>query len=448
MRQAAALLALSRRLSQCRVTAAPRGACRIIVDRARFSVRRTMYGWTMLSRSALFSAVITTVLIAPAVAQESDIFDPFAALRLQLVRDVEIRAGINDATLARPEAILADSNRIYVLDPSAPGVLSFDRDGIWRGTIGREGEGPGEFRHPSSMGWLSDTLWVADRDLARLSFFDRDMDYVNSVSFRVVSGWTLAIPRAALGPWVLAPPYVATRVETREDSIPLLVFERTGEARNTLAWTMAGQNTVSARVASQNGDETGQLVSVRHPFDERGMMAYDPRSRWVCLGTWRMDSNGKSYLELVRIAADGDTLSAADVPLERTSATTADVRSYARKVYREAPQELKQGLSASTLTRAFLSQIVDPSIAAVDAMLASEDGTVLLRRTSWIDEVNEGAPERWAMFRWREGFLGHIVLPMGESMIAATGGLLWSVSEDPFGLPSIKGWNLTSAAGG
>lgn len=407
----------------------------------RFGGRRL----TVRIPSLLFAAFFATVLSEPAVAQESSPFNPFAAFAappLQLTKDVEIRSGINDAMLTRPEAILTDANRIYVLDPAASGVLSFDRHGVWRGTIGQSGEGPGEFRYPNAMGWLSDTLWVADRDLARLSFFDRDKKYVNSVSFRVASGETMAIPRAALGPWVIAPPYLSGRAETKEDSIPVFVFERSGNARDTLTWLVVGQMAVSIRVASGTEGPNQQFVSVRHPFGGRGMLTYDPESRWVYVGTWRTDSDDEPYMNLVRIAANGDTLSTVDLPLDRTSATTADVRSYARRIHGQSPEWLRQELAVSALERAFLSQVVDPSIAEVDAMLASEDGTIWLRRTGWTDE---GTPERWAMFRWREGFLGHVVLPMGEFMIAATGGLLWSISEDALGLPSIKGWIVTSA---
>lgn len=387
-----------------------------------------------------FGVIVAVLSFKGAAAQGPEPLRPsVSSPRLELTLGVEIQSGVDDATLADPRAILADSNRIYVLDPLVPGVILFDRQGEWVRTIGQQGEGPGEFRQPDSMGWLSDTLWVTDRDLGRLSFFDQDMDYVSSVSFRVGSGATLAMPRAALGSWVLSLPYISANADAREASIPLLAFERSGDIRDTLAWVAGGRSTVSITITGQTGDP--QIVSVRNPFDARSIMAYDPKSRWVYIGTWRRDSSGKSHLGLVRMTADGDTVTAADLPLERVRATIGDVRSYARKVQYTAPESLRERLSTPMLTRGFMSQVPEPSIGSVDAILASDDGTIWLRRTMLMDEAGS---EHWIAFRWRDGFVGHVVLPTGESLLSATGGMLWSIRHDALGLPSIQGWSVTS----
>ncbi|MYE35751.1 MAG: hypothetical protein F4X23_12950 [Gemmatimonadales bacterium] len=396
---------------------------------------------TMLRGVFLFAVAVSP--FGSAAAQDSDLFRSSVSPQLKLTLGVEIQSSVNGTTtLAEPRQILASSSGIYILDPLMPGVTRFDRQGEWIGTIGEKGEGPGEFRSPDSMGWLSDTLWVVDRDLGRLSLFDRDMVHVNSVSFRIVTGTTLAMPRAAVGPWVLSLPYISANAKAREDSVPLLAFDRGGDVRDTLAWIAGGRSTVSVTITRQGEDR--QVVSVRNPFDTRGLMAHDPQSRWVYIGTWGTDSNDESYLKLVKLSADGDTVNAAELPIERVPATGGDVRAHARRLRDEAPELLRQRLSVSTLTRAFLSQVPDPSISGVDAMLASEEGTIWLRRTMWIDEA---ASERWLAFRWHEGLVGHVVLPMGESMLATTGGMLWSISHDALGLPSIKGWSVTSYPG-
>ena len=59
--------------------------------------------------------------------------------------------------LTAPAVLVTDSTHIYVLAPAAVGVHRFDRRGGWVETIGGEGDGPGEFRRATAMGWLSDT---------------------------------------------------------------------------------------------------------------------------------------------------------------------------------------------------------------------------------------------------------------------------------------------------
>jgi hypothetical protein len=50
-----------------------------------------------------------------------------------------------------PRIMVDDSGEIYVLDSQLHEILVFDNGGEWLRTIGREGEGPGEFRNPGDM---------------------------------------------------------------------------------------------------------------------------------------------------------------------------------------------------------------------------------------------------------------------------------------------------------
>ncbi|WP_425153611.1 6-bladed beta-propeller [Candidatus Palauibacter sp.] len=44
-------------------------------------------------------------------------------------------------------------------------------NGDYQGTVGGEGDGPGEFRTPPSIGIRSDTLWAIDRAQRRVNYF-------------------------------------------------------------------------------------------------------------------------------------------------------------------------------------------------------------------------------------------------------------------------------------
>lgn len=60
---------------------------------------------------------------------------------------------------------------IYVADPGRDEVLVYDSAGRFRQGIGREGDGPGEFRFPARLAWRDGRLAVLDRVHLRLSFF-------------------------------------------------------------------------------------------------------------------------------------------------------------------------------------------------------------------------------------------------------------------------------------
>jgi hypothetical protein len=63
---------------------------------------------------------------------------------------------------------------IAVLDGGTQEARRFDREGNYRGPVGRSGDGPGEFRAPIALGRAGDTLLVYDGALRRLSRFDLD----------------------------------------------------------------------------------------------------------------------------------------------------------------------------------------------------------------------------------------------------------------------------------
>ncbi len=74
--------------------------------------------------------------------------------------------------LANPTgAVIDPAGRLYVADQSPTVIKVFGRDGRLVRTIGRDGDGPGEFRSPI-LGMHATELVVFDPRLARISVFD------------------------------------------------------------------------------------------------------------------------------------------------------------------------------------------------------------------------------------------------------------------------------------
>ena len=81
-------------------------------------------------------------------------------------------------------AVVRDSRgRFYLADSRDPTrVIVFNGDGSFRTTIGRSGEGPGEFKSVSQLFIVEDTLHVFDFGLIRESVFTPDGEFVRSYS--------------------------------------------------------------------------------------------------------------------------------------------------------------------------------------------------------------------------------------------------------------------------
>jgi hypothetical protein len=73
------------------------------------------------------------------------------------------------------DAMRLDDGRVAVVNAGSKEIRLYDRDGVFLGRWGGEGEGPGEFLDPSRIvRWPGDSVAVWDRRLRRLTVFDLD----------------------------------------------------------------------------------------------------------------------------------------------------------------------------------------------------------------------------------------------------------------------------------
>jgi hypothetical protein len=84
--------------------------------------------------------------------------------------------GVGDPEVfGRITSIIADDEgNLYVADGQALEIRTFDREGTYLRSIGRSGQGPGEFGALTSLTWAADTLHALDWGNARIQRFTRD----------------------------------------------------------------------------------------------------------------------------------------------------------------------------------------------------------------------------------------------------------------------------------
>lgn len=106
-----------------------------------------------------------------------------------------------DVPLFRVAAVAPlDGGRVAVGMNGPPQVVIFERDGTLAATLGREGEGPGEFAHVGSVVPLAaDSLAVWDPDRRRMSVFTTDGRFEREVD---LSAFAPVSARAASSPFV------------------------------------------------------------------------------------------------------------------------------------------------------------------------------------------------------------------------------------------------------
>lgn len=98
--------------------------------------------------------------------------------RIEVERDL-VFGGDAGSALYRPTDVAVDEDgNAYVTDWGDNNLKIFGPEGELRATVGREGEGPGEFQMPFAVAVLGERVLVADRRLYRISVVDRDGTFV------------------------------------------------------------------------------------------------------------------------------------------------------------------------------------------------------------------------------------------------------------------------------
>lgn len=99
---------------------------------------------------------------------------------LTLERDLRIAGSRHDLFRVGAMAVASDG-AIAVTQWQDRALLFFDASGSLRGRVGRDGEGPGEFRLVNGLNWIGDTLAIYDSRLRRFTLVAPDLSVLRTV---------------------------------------------------------------------------------------------------------------------------------------------------------------------------------------------------------------------------------------------------------------------------
>lgn len=80
-----------------------------------------------------------------------------------------------------PTVAVSPSGSVAIRQRQYHAVSVYAATGERLGSVGREGEGPGEFTNLSGVGWLGDTLWAAGMGERRVSVFTPELEFERSI---------------------------------------------------------------------------------------------------------------------------------------------------------------------------------------------------------------------------------------------------------------------------
>ena len=397
-----------------------------------------------MSRSRILVTECVAILITTVVVVGCEREDPGA------VGGTDVATYTFEAE-ARVDGYAADLVPIGWLGPSPSDVIAvvqiqarkvrlFDSLGVDVGSVGQQGEGPGEFMRPVQAGWLGDDLWVNDVQLDRVTVFSPGLEVVRTI--RVPS---IAVPRSEdreqLPDFPFVTPYalydddamfVSSQVASGDEraerlgiSSAYLRINATGEIQN-LVISMAPERSSVSEVLP-NGGFIGAVV----PFFPSRVRAVAPNGALVGLLTTEVTGPDGGSFRVHVIDGDGSEVFERAFPFEGDPIPQGVVDSVILARSSGIPDPAV-GARLMEQARSLIPAVYPP----VEGFFLGTDGRV------WIGlrAAPEGNP--WMVLSPRGELVATAMAPAGSSLRAASDRRVWAVEQDEFDVESIVQYRI------
>ncbi len=293
--------------------------------------------------------------------------------------------------------------------------------------IGGSGNGPGEFIYVGQMGWIGDTLWVADGQLSRLTFFGLDGSDPETRSW--ASGVHLPSdqtrPFRSVNPSLVLPgggSYIAQLIESGSSFGPVRFGEYSVLGR--VAWNGAVEKIVTLVPFSEVSFETptGRLAS---PFPNRSFLQVNQDGSRAAVAMADLTGAEAGTFSLTVVSSEADTLFTRTYPFEGVVIGDGErSRAVERVVGRS-------GIKASDVP-------VPPVYPPLTGLLIGRDDLI------WVEFRVARDERRYLVLDSAEGDpRGIVVLPADSRIAVASRHRVWALERDALDVESVVQYGLT-----
>jgi hypothetical protein len=339
----------------------------------------------------------------------------------------EIRIRSNDSIpgmlLAGVEdlAVLPDG-RIVTTHPREATVRVFDPDGRLIRSLGRRGDGPGEFRGVRQVGYVDGRIWVEDIGRGYLLFDARTYEPVGKVAKGPTSGFFPGLTSDS----------TSFHYNGTGDSARVGIFDRTGQRRMLIdvARRMTGHHfEVSFAEITPAGMLTGRMVPrTRYsPLSVATQLGLVPGGREIIVLEGSELWNGPSgQFTIRRIESSTGRISApvtVSLPVRRVTAAEAD------SLIKHSTPPVRAPRDARSADEYRAKAKVPPIFPAFQSFTPSADGVL------WLTEY--ARPDARLVVDVAGKPLMRVRLPNGFRVIAVSRTHVWGVTLDTDDLPII-----------
>lgn len=392
-------------------------------------------------RPALLLAMLAVGACGPADEAARDDGSEVGAWGLEEVRRVGGPEG--ELQLSHVVDLLADSSGLHVLEASPPRIRWLPFHPAHEVLeIGGEGDGPGEFRNPSALQLLRDTLWVVDPFEMRIQGFLGSGEPAQTIRIR--------LPQA-LPPLTHPSGLLVHGAITVVSGSGVHVAPGPGDSLYTIF------------SVDRNGENLGTVLT-RKLFPEDFYRASPPTPRFGIFSMpvrhaseTRLLRDGSGFAVVERQGAEADTTSSYEV---RIVSASGEITSRTRIPYDPIPSEagmqaflveLRTSLEERDVhpddLRAILHGaregfVAFPFLPPVSALRVGSDGRIWVAREALGRET-----VRWDVVDPAvSAHVAHVRLPADETVYESRGDRVWVVRTDELDVPVIIEYVIREAS--
>lgn len=339
------------------------------------------------------------------------------------------------ADLSPIGSAVAVGSELYLAQPDDHQVVRFDTGSHDKLRIGRDGEGPGEFRQVLGIGMFGKRVWAVDMQRVRVSIFNPDgklyqtFPLPGAITTRSVEAigrgfFLYGMPSMSglVGIYFVQQPPGLSRWEFARDStnIAFVSIDRTGKLVRHLGWTHS--NTKCMAPVPGTGGRRALPILFCHP----ALFMASPGGDLIAIVNPASAEGNRQEYSIVEVNSSGDT-----VLLTSVRVSPPPVSTEARDSAMNALQtKLSHPLDFDKV------RVLDHR-AGVVGMTMQDNGEL------WLQVSTAHTGQCWWRVVEKGDLDGELCLPVGRKLLAVAGNLAWLEELDSDGLSGLGAYRVS-----
>lgn len=339
---------------------------------------------------------------------------------------------------------------LYSLHWQESSIRRWSADGTPSGSVGREGEGPGEFQRPGGIGFFGDSLWVWDSWGFHANYFDQEGGFLGRVSPTVdIGGPQGSPPRPSRpfrdGTFLGREPAWSHEVATGEITETAFVHMDAEGGTLTTIWMQPHEPRDGLALLREDGGGTfGSQAfgdGVAYTVADDGLVVIERRA-WT--------GEGEAVFTLTRIALAGDTVFAVRVPYSPVPLAAERIDSAVVAVTQgmfDFMSRNQPGLARGALEERIRDATYKPAyVPPVGEVLLDDDGNIWVRRFDPVELDTGEAVSEWWILDADGAPLARALTPVALQIRHIGEDSVWGVEKDELDIDYIVRYRLVKGS--